>query len=39
MMLTKNICDDETPTAFKCETNQLELSINKRNYLIFLCTI
>ena len=36
MMLTKNICDDETPTAFKFETSQLELSIKTRNYLIIL---
>ena len=34
MMLTNNICDDETPTAFKFETSQLELSIKARNYLI-----
>jgi len=34
MMLTKNIYDDETPTAFKFEISQLELSIKTRNYLI-----
>ena len=34
MMITKNICDDETPTALKFETSQLELSIKTRNYLI-----
>jgi hypothetical protein len=28
-MPTKNICDDETPTAFKFELSRLELSIKK----------
>ena len=30
----KNICDDETPTAFKLETSQLELIIKTRKYII-----
>ena len=34
MMLTKNICDDETTAAFKFEMSQLELSIKTRKYLI-----
>ena len=34
MMLTKNISDDETPTAIEFEMSQLELSIKTRNYLI-----